>query len=236
MQIYYTENNKEEALALGAKLGVTPIASDSYELTDNIIIFFGEKVELIVPNISPKPFSIDFTSYQKHFSNQNLKMHPLAKAIGLKNKNLTALDATAGFGKDSALISYLGHRVIAVEQNPIIFAMLKSSNPDIELINADSYEYILELTNPYPDIIYLDPMFPAKSKNNLVKKPMQILQAVLGNTICNNEELLKAAIKKAAKKVIVKRPESSGYLASLKPDLSITKSQSTRYDIYLNHS
>ena len=76
-------------------------------------------------------------------------------------------------------------------------------------------------------------MFPSKNKNNLVKKPMQLLQTILADEPNNNEELLNIAIKKANKKVIVKRPQTAAPLANIQPDLSITKSQSTRYDIYL---
>lgn len=235
--IYYTEHNEQQALELAEKLGITPVASQNYKQDADIIIFFSAKsAQLIIPTISPKPFKIDFSYYLEHFSEQNLKMHPLAQAIGLKNKNLTVLDATAGFGKDTALISCLGHKVIALEQNSIIFAMLSSAEHEltnVQFINQDSRKYLTNITTPYPDIIYLDPMFPIKNKNNLVKKPMQILQAILANTPNDNDELLNAAIQKANKKVIVKRPQTAMPLANLKPDMTITKSQSTRYDIYL---
>ena len=234
--IYYTENNKPQALKLAAKLDITPIAAPNYIPGADIIVFFTHATELIVPTISTKPFSIDFAYHLEQFAEQNLKMHPLAQAIGLKNKNLTILDATAGFGKDTALISCLGHKVIALEQNPIMFAMLSSAEHEltnVQFINQDSCNYLMSIKTPYPDIIYLDPMFPSKNKHNLVKKPMQLLQAILANTPNDNDALLTTAIQKANKKVIVKRPQTATPLANLKPDITITKSQSTRYDIYL---
>jgi 16S rRNA (guanine1516-N2)-methyltransferase len=241
--IYHVANKALEALHLASQIGITPIAAETYQLNADIIIFFNTNhIELIVPAISSKAFSIDFSFYLKHFATQNLKTHPLAQAIGLKNKNLTILDATAGFGKDTALINLLGHKVIALEQNPIVFAMLSNAAAtccapykvtNTEFIKQNSYDYLMKIAKPYPDIIYLDPMFPSKNKSNLVKKPMQILQIILADAPNNNEALLAIAIKKANKKVIVKRPQTAGPLANIEPDMTITKSQSTRYDIYL---
>ena len=241
--IYYATSKAAAALELASQLNITAVEAKTYQLGADIIIFFNQdNTQLIVPTVSAKPFEIDFAYHLKHFSSQNLKSHPLAQAIGLKNKNLTILDATAGFGKDTALITCLGHKVIALEQNPIIFAMLRSAAAackragtiiNAEFINNNSCNYLHNIAEPYPDIIYLDPMFPSKNKNNLVKKPMQLLQAILENEPHNNEELLAIAIKKANKKVIVKRPQTAEPLAKRRPDLSITKSQSTRYDVYL---
>ena len=246
--IYHVASKALEALHLASQLGITAIRADTFQLNADIIIFFNtENAELILPTISLKPFKVDFAYYLKHFAAQNLKTHPLAQAIGLKNKNLTVLDATAGFGKDTALIECLGHKVIALEQNPIIFTLLQSAAATCsasykvitsKFINQNSCEYLANMAQSYPDIIYpdiiyLDPMFPSKNKNNLVKKPMQLLQTILADEPNNNEELLNIAIKKANKKVIVKRPQTAAPLANIQPDLSITKSQSTRYDIYL---
>ena len=251
--IYHVASKALEALHLASQLGITAIRAETCQLNADIIIFFNtENAELILPTISSKPFKVDFAYYLKHFAAQNLKTHPLAQAIGLKNKNLTVLDATAGFGKDTALIECLGHKVIALEQNPIIFALLQSAAAACsasykvitsKFINQNSCEYLANMAKSYPDIIYpdiiypdiiyLDPMFPSKNKNNLVKKPMQLLQTILADEPNNNEELLNIAIKKANKKVIVKRPQTAAPLANIQPDLSITKSQSTRYDIYL---
>lgn len=246
--IYHVASKAVEALHLASQLGITSIRAETCQLNADIIIFFNaDNAELILPTISLKPFKVDFAYYLKHFAAQNLKTHPLAQAIGLKNKNLTVLDATAGFGKDTALIECLGHKVIALEQNPIIFALLKSAAATCsasykvitsKFINQNSCEYLANMAQSYPDIIYpdiiyLDPMFPSKNKNNLVKKPMQLLQTILADEPNNNEELLNIAIKKANKKVIVKRPQTAAPLANIQPDLSITKSQSTRYDIYL---
>ena len=81
-----------------------------------------------------------------------------------------------------------------------------------------------------PDIIYLDPMFPVSKKSALVKKEMQVLQALLG--VDDNGELLFFLAKQQAKKrVVVKRAKTAPFLADEKPDQQYF-GKSTRYDVY----
>ena len=83
--------------------------------------------------------------------------------------------------------------------------------------------------NINPDVIYLDPMFPARSKSAAVKKKFQLLHKL--ELPCENErELLQAALLTSAKKVVIKRPLKGAFLADVKPSYSL-KGKAVRYDV-----
>ena len=83
-----------------------------------------------------------------------------------------------------------------------------------------------------PDVILLDPMFPARQKSALVKKKLQMIQKL--EIPCAGEaELLLAAMKARPKKLIIKRPPKGPYLADAKPDHSIT-GKAVRFDCIVN--
>ena len=83
--------------------------------------------------------------------------------------------------------------------------------------------------NINPDVIYLDPMFPARSKSAAVKKKFQLLHKL--ELPCENErELLEAALLTSAKKVVIKRPLKGAFLADMKPSYSL-KGKAVRYDV-----
>lgn len=65
---------------------------------------------------------------------------------------------------------------------------------------------------PRPDICYLDPMFPPRTKSSAVKKNMQILHGLFQNNegiqsrIEEEQNLLKESLMLAKNRVVVKRP------------------------------
>ena len=82
-----------------------------------------------------------------------------------------------------------------------------------------------------PDLILLDPMFPARQKSALIGKKLQLLQK-LEMPCASEEALLTAALGTGARRVIVKRPLKGPYLAGKKPDYSIT-GKAIRYDCFV---
>lgn len=81
---------------------------------------------------------------------------------------------------------------------------------------------------PAIDVIYLDPMFPARRKSAAVKKKFQLIHHL--ERPCEDEEdMLLAAIRVRPRKVVVKRPVKGPYLAGIKPSYSIT-GKAVRYD------
>lgn len=168
----------------------------------------------------------------------------LAKVVGIKGHyKPLVIDATAGLGRDGFLLACLGCQVTMLERSPQIAALLKDAlhrvqtAPDfaddlkITLINVDAINYLQKLTAAeYPDVIYLDPMHPPRSKSALVKKEMRILREVVGD---DNDAttLLQTALTRAKKRVVVKRPRLSPPLGDIKPSFIISGKQQ-RFDIY----
>ena len=153
-----------------------------------------------------------------------------------------AIDATAGFGEDSILLAAAGFDVVMYEYDAVIAALLedalrRASESDndklraavahMKLINADSIEAMQHLQER-PDVILLDPMFPAREKSALIKKKFQLLQR-LEQPCTDEESLLNAALSAHPHKIVIKRPLKGPYLADRRPDYSI-KGKAIRYD------
>ncbi len=169
------------------------------------------------------------------------------------------LDATAGLGEDSFLLAAAGAEVYMFESDPYTAALLRDTldraltDPDLSDIAArmhlsvsNSIAYMKSLSvkqddpqiliSEYlpamqPDMIYLDPMFPARTKSGLVKKKAQILQ-ILEHPCENEEEMLTAALGTGARRIVVKRPKKGPYLAGRKPSYSLEGSV-VRFDCYV---
>ncbi len=171
----------------------------------------------------------------------------IAKAVGLKSLTppLTILDATAGLGADSFVLASLGCQVHLLERSPIIAALLldglkraEDQKEITEIIQKmqvtveDARKILRDLPNENcPDVVYLDPMFPPKRKNTLTKIEMRIIRDIVGDDV-DAPELLSLALKRAKRRVVVKRPRSAPILLGRTPSFLIT-GKSNRYDIYL---
>jgi len=172
----------------------------------------------------------------------------LAKAIGMKHgNNPSIVDATAGLGRDAFILASLGAQVTMIERSPILTALLEdglqrlAAEPELSgiakqqlhLVQANAIEWLqqqTENTANRPEVIYLDPMYPHRSKSALVKKEMRALRALVGA----DEDaglLLQAARQCALKRVVVKRPKGAPFVDNSKPSGNV-QSKNTRYDIY----
>lgn len=153
----------------------------------------------------------------------------------------TAVDATAGLGEDAFLLAAAGFSVTLFESDPVIAALLgdalerAANDPQLKgivarmrLVEANSLAALREL--PFaPDVVYLDPMFPARTKSAAVKKKFQLLHHL--ETPCEDEgPLLEAALAARPRKVVVKRPPKGPYLAGAKPSHSL-QGKAVRFDV-----
>lgn len=171
---------------------------------------------------------------------------PIAKALGLAKykEPPRIIDATAGIGQDSFVLACLGATVIALERNPLVALLLQDAldrareNPDlativqrITLIQSDAGQTLQHIANQHSpiDIIYLDPMFPHRSKTALVKKELRLLRDIVGDDP-DADALLPIALA-AAPKVVVKRPKTAPFLNAQRPDRQWL-GESNRFDIY----
>jgi len=160
-------------------------------------------------------------------------------------KHRTLFDATAGLGRDGFLLAAHGWQVTMVERSAVTAALLadglqralvspatKKIAQRITCIHADSVTLLSGLAPPdFPDVIYLDPMFPERTKKALVKKEMRILQLLLGPDM-DADLLFHIACRRANQRVVVKRSKAAPCLAQKEPHRSIA-GRSHRFDIYL---
>jgi 16S rRNA (guanine1516-N2)-methyltransferase len=109
----------------------------------------------------------------------------------------------------------------------------------INTVNQDAAAYLKQLglkklgQTPnviYPDVVYIDPMFPAREKSGKVKKEMQLFHQLVG-VDDDSAILLPLALEVARYRVVVKRSVRAPFLAEQKPGYSL-KGKSTRFDIY----
>ena len=153
----------------------------------------------------------------------------------------TAVDATAGLGEDSLLLAAAGFTVTMFERDPVIAALLsdaldRAANDSqlaevvarMTLVEGDSVAGLRELGFS-PDVVFLDPMFPERTKSAAVKKKFQLLHHL--ERPCEDEEgLLAAALAARPRKVVIKRPPKGPWLAGAKPSHSLT-GKAVRYDV-----
>ncbi len=175
---------------------------------------------------------------------------PIAKAIGLKSYGLplTVIDATAGLGQDAFVLASLGCEVTLIERVPIIAELLtdalqrglandaiKSIISRMRLLIGDAADLMQQLpTNNYPDVVYLDPMFPLRNKSALAKQELRVLKDIVG-TDADANKLLDIACQVAKRRVVVKRARAAPYLNNRVPQHSQV-GKANRFDIYSIYS
>ena len=174
------------------------------------------------------------------------KNQMILKATGLNKHKPSIMDLTAGLGRDSFVLATAGAQVTMLERQPIVAALLadglrrlRSAGDDAELVIAqrlllqqgDSLNCAAALAaQAAPDVIYLDPMFPERSKSAKVKKSMAFFHHLVGSDD-DAAALLPLALETAGYRVVVKRPRHAPPLADIKPGLCF-EGKSTRFDVY----
>ena len=175
---------------------------------------------------------------------------PLARAVGLVKGGVTrVIDATAGMGRDGFVLAKLGCQVQMLERSAIVAALLSDGleraksvpklamliDDRIRLKQVDAIPYLKRLSREArPDTIYLDPMYPHRTKSALVKKEMRVLRDINGKDE-DAASLLNTALVHAKRRVIVKRPRLAQTIGNSKPSMSIA-GKTTRYDVYLTNT
>ncbi len=189
---------------------------------------------------------LDFTlpAYQQRLQQRGRKNDPLAKAVGLsKQKELRILDMTAGLGKDAYWLAHCGASVQMLERHPLLAECLEhavqllaqdSEGVDVakrmQVQQADALDFLQAVAPGQFDVAYYDPMFPERKKSALVKKDMQIMQALHDEDILSENVI--ATVLKKIPKLVVKRPISADFLEGIAPQHQI-KGDKIRYDVYI---
>lgn len=178
----------------------------------------------------------------------------LARACGLGRKSrqgaatVRLLDGTAGWGVDGLSLALLGARVAMLEQHGAIWALCDdlcravAAPGNLVALQATAHLGSFDdwlagrpgLPDEPVDVIYLDPMFPPRSKQAAPGKRLQYLAALLaGQPAPAEAELARwiaGARERATDRVVLKRRrhDAPGTPA---PDWQIL-SRSVRYDVY----
>jgi 16S rRNA (guanine1516-N2)-methyltransferase len=174
----------------------------------------------------------------------------IAKAVGVRaGVYPRVLDATAGLGGDGFVLASLGCQVTLLERVAAVRALLEdgleqarryalAQDADllrvldrISLVETDAAAYLPDLSEAErPDVVYLDPMFPVRTKSALVKKEMRVFHSLVGQDT-DADGLLATALSSARYRVVVKRPRLAPPLADRAPN-HVLEGKTNRYDLY----
>lgn len=232
-----------EARALAQKFQLPLLDHEQGLSFSGCCLSLGEQLELQDTTLGNPVFvSFDGTDMIRRLNAG--RKQPLARACGLhKERDLHVLDCTAGLGKDMLTIAAQGAKVTPLERNEIIYLLLqdgftRSAKATVarealqrcELPkNADAHQW-LENCDACFDVIYMDPMFSGYKRRALPKKSMQLLAEICGEDN-DASKLFDLALKKARRRVVVKRSPQAPLLSEYPPDHQL-KGNRMRYDIY----
>jgi 16S rRNA (guanine1516-N2)-methyltransferase len=235
---------QDEALQLASRYGFNISGADPHQYQ---LFLTSHHLELRPPvALHFKPLFVEFlegkAAHRLRFGGG--RGQSIARACGLKGGfTPTILDLTAGLGRDAFVLAGLDCNVTMVERNPVIAALLEDGlkraeqDPTIGswvkdrliLIYATARDYLSDTQEVF-DVIYLDPMFPGRSKSASVKKEMQVFHDIVGNDP-DSADLLGMAMKHAGNRVVVKRPRLAPTIDG-QPSPSSIEGKSTRFDLY----
>ena len=250
-----SNNPEQNEISLAAKLGISLLKADEVA-QQGIQLYLRYDPEGLGLYSTQADISgavrVNFQDAKLNFRVGNsAKNQNIVKAIGIRGSTRPrVLDATAGLGKDAYLLASLGCEVQMLERSAVVHALLEDgmqralSCDDkiverlsrMQLLKTDFLDFVRDSASDAEkkyDVIYLDPMFPARSKTARVKKDMYLLQQMLGHDEGNMDPVFSAARALAQKRVVVKRAKLSPYLTAEKPDIEF-KASSSRYDVYLS--
>ena len=188
-------------------------------------------------------FAIDFDNNKMDYQRKNIsKKNILAKAIGLKSSPLRVLDLTAGLGIDAVHMSMLGCKVVSLERNPTLFALLdqawkNSTRPEvkkIQFLHADAKEFLTSQGSNLQkdfDVIYYDPMYPEKKKTALPRKEMKMFRELIGSDN-DIDEVVECAIGTQIRRIVVKRPKNAETL-KLRQKPILFAGTTVQYQVFL---
>lgn len=197
------------------------------------------------PDGREKPLVVDFVSGTLGFrrAHDRARHELVVRACGgVPDEHDRVIDATAGVGRDSALLAAAGFSVTMIERDPVLAAMLAdglrrlaeqdpASATRLSLVTGDAVT-LLQQSPQSADVVLLDPMFPERQKHAAVKKALQFIQQLAPPPTPGEEQALLAAARTCARRrVVVKRSPRAPDLAQAVPGHRLT-GKAVRFDIY----
>jgi 16S rRNA (guanine1516-N2)-methyltransferase len=174
----------------------------------------------------------------------------LVRACGLTRAGHDAdrvLDGTGGLGTDAWLLANAGARVRVVEQHPVLRALLEDGlrragvqRPEVAArVRVEDGDTRVLLRTPEQvraiDVLYLDPMYPARRKAALGDRRLRLVAALLtADGIAGDDAagLVDAGLAAGIGRVVLKRPARVRVPASRPPGHSL-EGRSTRFDVWI---
>ena len=245
-----SESLREQSRILAQRLGLPDTDAGDRSLAF-LLVLTRKRLELRQTGpAAPGPLFVDFVhgplGYRYRHGGGNKQL--LARAVGIKRgRRPFIIDVTGGLGRDAFILAGLGCRVWMIERSPVLAALVNDglkravADPKIfsliqerlRLTVGDSLELLPRLAaKNRPEVIYLDPMYPHRSKSALVKKEMRLIRSLVGDDP-DAPALLAAAYACATSRVVVKRPLAAPPLAETPGVSTVITGKSLRYDIYL---
>ncbi|KAF0806961.1 hypothetical protein A167_03085 [Alcanivorax sp. S71-1-4] len=221
-----------------------PVASDAAALAAGCDLVLGHRegaLSLWHPGGPETPLFVDFAGGRTGYrvAADRVRHEKLVRAMGTLPENGVVIDATAGLGRDAAVLAAAGWQVLLLERQPVLHAMLSDGlrragalTQRMRLVNADSVDWLT--SHPVAaQAVYLDPMFPEREKSAAVKKDLAWLQQLSPIEETAGEALLlEAALTAACKRVVVKRPLRAPLLPGRKPSHQLA-GKTVRFDVYV---
>jgi len=226
-----------EKLALAVTKAPAPKSTYLHLQSDRLELVFSKELQ------KPVTFWIDFVQGKSKYRAQNPGAELLIRAIKIKKKlPVSVVDGTGGLGRDAFLLAAAGCKVEVFEKNRIVAALLSDGlrramahlefAPIIKRITLHQADMTTHLVKrvPDPEVIYLDPMFPQRTKTAKVKQEMQILQQLINHQE-GPEKLFQAAWSAHPHKIVVKRPIKQEPLLHITPSYTLS-GKAIRFDVY----
>lgn len=236
---------KLATLPCAPQVGALSVADEAAAVQANAELLLGMRdghLSLWRPQGHESPISVDFDGGQLGYrlAADRVRHERLVRAAGKISNNGLLIDATAGLGRDAALLARAGWQVTMLERQPVLQALLADGlartqelAEQMSLVAADSVQWLLEHAQ-VAEVVYLDPMFPERDKSAAIKKDLlwlQWLSASQGADDAAEKQLLEAALLAARRRVVVKRPLRAPCLGGREPASSLT-GKTVRFDIY----
>jgi 16S rRNA (guanine1516-N2)-methyltransferase len=198
------------------------------------------RLSLWRPEGAQTPLCVDFDSGAMGYrlAADRVRHERLVRAVGKISDSGLLIDATAGLGRDAALLARAGWQVQMLERQPVLHALLEDGlrrtrelAGKMQLFNQDSVIW-LQAHPKSAEVVYLDPMFPERDKSAAIKKELLWLQWLCGiESAQHGQALLQSALSAARRRVVVKRPLRAPFLAN-RPPASSLSGKTVRFDVY----
>ncbi len=240
---------RRRAEALGQTLGLPRVDPGAAPGFDLLLAVTAERLELRRPGVREGPVYADFVGGRFGYRVRRGRFGDelLVRAVGLGKGPVSVVDATAGLGRDAVLMALAGAQVTALERSPVVAAVLRDGlerarrhgaadlvvavTERLRLVEGDATMYLTRLSEAdRPEVVYLDPMFPARTRGSAVKKEMRICRLAAGEPD-DADALFGAARRAARRRVVVKRSPDAAWLAG-RPPHHQQRGKAVRFDVY----